>query len=114
MLEPDPGSDATIGHIVVGLEQAPIGFQGVEPVVLVGGVRRERGSDADLFGGVGRPFHEPPHVQHTGGAGPESFRVGHPRRSFGDLRSERPMRRINVLFEPLPQRQSLSSAPQQT
>ena len=86
----------------------------LEVVVAIGAVRRQRGADADVGGGLRRALHEPPHVEHRGRAAPDGLGVGHVGRGAGDLGRERPVGGVDVVLEPLPERHRLRRAPQQT
>ena len=113
VLEPDPAAHPTVRRGEVALEQAAVGLDRLEVVVAIGAVRGQRGADAHLGGRLGRALHESPHVEHRGRAAPQRLGVGHVRRGAGDLGRERPMGRVDVVLQPLPQRHRLRRAAEQ-
>ena len=110
---PTQRAHAPVGRHEVALEQAAVRLDRLEVVVPIGAVRRERGPDADVGGGLRRALHEPPHVEHRRRAAPDGLGVRHVRRGAGDLGRERAVGGVDVVLEPLPERHRLRRAPQQ-
>ena len=116
VLEADPGPHPAPGAVGADrLEQRPVGVDRLEVVVagLVGDVGHERGPDAQPLGDRRRPLHEPPHVHDRRRAGQQPLGVALQRGGPGDLGRQRPVGRVDVGAQPVPQRQRLGGPPQE-